>query len=585
MGGGKFTYNVKKLKKKYLYIIRIYEKMNSIITFINKLSLNKYIGKTEKTELEKLCVELDKIKYEKLIEGLKEIIKATKYTKKLKERLDNLIKDLQEEGITQEKVNNLIEEAIEEIKEIDDEKLEEELDKECRKYNKFTESNPAEYIYYDKTNKVYMINDNGKTYRKKNLTNVIKKLKENYEEKKGIFSKNFRKIISQKKIQYKDKKIIIYLTENNNAYFDLHHVINLLEDKSKKDKYAEYKNKIVLYDIRDNEYGGFYIKEYVNQETFYNILLHSNSIYARKFKEDISKILDQLTNQGNLTLVNDKLMLVENKKIYPTEHLVNDYNYIQTYNNEILVNFVKEKIKESQKSNWNKYMYRHIMYFFIITLEDPQGLNRILCKIGYSCDFLKRIKSLENEYKCKFFLINMKLVHSIQDEKDFHNLLKKKFPELCVDLKIGTHDKDETYVFDFDLYRTYMDYVDKGEFNKIEIELEEENKKIMEDYFKNIEERYEREIILKIKPQIEISKIKSIEQKEYAIELNTKYYDWLLSHQKLQIEKEYEIKKEEHRHIEVMRDKDIIMREKDITLKDKELEIKKIELEILKTSK
>lgn len=51
------------------------------------------------------------------------------------------------------------------------------------------------------------------------------------------------------------------------------------------------------------------------------------------------------------------------------------------------------------------------------------------------------------------------------------------------------------------------------------------------------------------------------------------------------MEKEYEMKKEEHRHIEVMRDKDIIMREKDIILKDKELEIKKVELEIILAKK
>lgn len=80
-------------------------------------------------------------------------------------------------------------------------------------------------------------------------------------------------------------------------------------------------------------------------------------------------------------------------------------------------------------------------------------------------------------------------------------------------------------------------------------------------------------------------------QNEYTIELNTKNYDLLSSYQKLQMgklyemEKEYEMKKEEHRHIEVMRDRDIMMREKDIILKDKELEIKKVELEILKTSK
>ena len=78
--------------------------MNSIIKLIQNLSPNKYIPKTEKTELVKLCEELDKIKYEKLIEGLKEVISAQKYTKKLKKTIENLTKDLLEEGKTQKEV-------------------------------------------------------------------------------------------------------------------------------------------------------------------------------------------------------------------------------------------------------------------------------------------------------------------------------------------------------------------------------------------------------------------------------------------------------------------------------------------------
>jgi hypothetical protein len=284
--------------------------MESILGIIKKLSPGKYVPKTEKTELENLCKDLDQIKHKKLLEGLNDVINSTKYTKKLKETLDILTKDLQEEGITQEKVNNLIEEAIEEIKEINDENLEKTLDNLCDRYNKFTESNPAEYVSCGKDKSYRLILPDEKEIKSKNLSKIIGKLKE----KKGTeISENFLKLCTLKKIEYKSKKIIIYLSENNKAYFDLNHVINLLDDKSKKDKYQEYKNDIVLYDIRDNEYGGFYVKEFINQETFYKILLHSNSSFACKFKDEIAKILDQLTNQGQLTLHNDNLILVEKK--------------------------------------------------------------------------------------------------------------------------------------------------------------------------------------------------------------------------------------------------------------------------------
>lgn len=534
--------------------------MNGIINIVKKLLPNKYIAQSDKKELEKLCEELDKIKHDKLIEGLKEVIKSTKYTKKLKETLENLTKDLQEEGITQEEANKLLEETIEVIQEIEEEDLEKELDKECERYNKFSESNPAEYINYNKTNSNYVLTIDKKEIKSKKLSNLTIKLKENLQQKK---KENFRKKMLLKKISYGGKKIIIYFTENNKAYFDINHVINLLNDKGKKDKYAEYKNEIELYDVRDNEYGGFYVKEYISKETYFNILLHSNSAFAHKFKVELSKILDEMTDKGTLIINNDKLMIIDKKK--PIEYLTEEYNYTQTYDNDILVNFVKDKIKDYKKENWNKYLNRHIMYFFIITLEDPKGLNRILCKIGYSCDILQRIKSLEGEYKCKFYLIGIKLVHSVQDEKEFHNLLKRKYPELSVELKIGNTDKDETYVFDIELYKTYLNNVDKGEYNTKDIEIEQETKRMIEEYFENMDIRYENEIMLKMKPQIKINEIITKEHMEYTINLNNKYYDYITL-------------KETNRHKEVMKDKEIILREKD-------LEIKKVELEIIRANK
>ena len=43
------------------------------------------------------------------------------------------------------------------------------------------------------------------------------------------------------------------------------------------------------------------------------------------------------------------------------------------------------------------------MYFFVTTLNDPYGKNRIICKIGYTYDLIERIKSLQSEYKSKFY--------------------------------------------------------------------------------------------------------------------------------------------------------------------------------------
>lgn len=542
--------------------------MNSILSIIKSLTPSRYIVKSEKTELENLCKNLDETKYEKLIPVINNIITSTIYTKKLKETVDDLLKELTEEEIKQE--NNLIEEIKEEIKEIYEEDLEKKLDNLCERYNKFTESNPAEYIYFDKSKNKYILDYKGKRQSKKNISEISILLKNKLGEELSV---KVVKLHAIKKIEYSGKKIIIYLTENNEAYFDINHVINLIDNKNQKNKYFEYKNEIEKYDIRDNEYGGFYVKEFINQETFYRILLHSNSIFARKFKDEISKILDVLTKKGLMQIVNDKIVLVENKK--PIEYLIDDPKYIQTYGNVKLVNYVKERITEFKKSNWNKYLHKHIMYLFITTLEDPQRLNRILCKIGYSCDLLSRIKSLEGEYKCKFYLIGVKLVHNIQDEKEFHNLLKKQHPELIVDLKINNIDKDECYVFDINLYQTYLNYVDRDIYNIKELEIEEETKLIMNEYLDNMEERYEKELLLKMKSNINIGEIKTVEQKEYAIELNNKYYDYML--QKESCIKYYDLMtlKELNHHKEVMKKIE----------SEKEIRLKEIELEILKLSK
>lgn len=256
--------------------------MISIINIIKRLSPNKYIAKTDKTELENICKDLDKIKYEKLLEGLKEVINATKYTKKLKDTLDNLTKDLQEEGITQDKVNNLIEDAIEEIKEIEDENLEKILDDNCDRYNKFTESNPAEYISYGKDKSYRLILPNEKEIKSKNLQKIIEKLKE---KKSTEISENLIKPIYYK--NYKNE--LLSYKHNEKELFDINHLINILGHKSKKDKYYEVKKYVKFYSLKNNKVGGFYVKEYIERDDIKYIIMNNRRIGMLKLLELINE--------------------------------------------------------------------------------------------------------------------------------------------------------------------------------------------------------------------------------------------------------------------------------------------------------
>ena len=529
--------------------------MDTLKNIISSWTYGKYIPKDDKAKLAELTKQLVDVKYEKLRTELNVLMSQYKLTKKSLDAITKLTNELKENGMTIETASELIEETI---KEIEDDTLESRLDMECDRYNKFTENNPAEYIKYNKNKELYILNYVDNEVASKKLKKLIAQLKEKLVHEK---EKNFLKIVDLRKIEYKGKKIIIYISDNK-AYFDINHVISLFDDiKSKKEKYNEYKGNIVLYDFRDNKYGGFYIKEFINQETFFKMLLHTNSIFSNKFKNDVAKLLDNLTNKGAITITNNNMVAITKK---PNEYIIEEYNYTQTYENENLLGLAKERIKECKKTNWNKFLKKHVMYFFVITLEDPDGLNRILCKSGYSCNLIDRFKSLESEYKCKFYLLGLKLVNSVMDEKEFHTLLTRKYPEFIVNLKIGMHDKDETYVFDKDLYKTFLDYVDKVEFTSNENSIEEESNKIINNYFDNIEGRFEMEIIQKFRQIIRIDSITNELQKDVVININKSHYELLLIKEtnnyklsEMKLKNEFELKHREFDHKETMMDKEI----------------------------
>ena len=508
---------------------------------ISNLNHGEYITKSQKDIILDLSSKINNSNQKSI--DLKKYLQNFTSSKKLSKKLKLITLKIIEEI---KKETNIDEIQI--IDNIDD--LEKNLDYECHRYNKYTENNPTEYISYDRQKERYILNYNKVIYKRKNLEELIVILKKNIGDKCG---NKFSDFIPHKNIQYKNKKIIIYKLANI-FYFDLNHIIELFEDLTAKNKkYAEYKDDIKYYSFRENNHKGFYIKEFIDKETFFKILLHTNSIFTNKFKDDISKILDELSNDNKLVISDDKLIL---KK--PIDNFIENYVYTQTYDNQDLLDFIKKEIINTKKINWNKYVNKHIMYFFVITLEDPNGLNRILCKIGYSCDLIDRFKSLETEFKCKFYLMGIKTVFNIQDEKEFHALLKRKFPELVVNMKIGNHDKDETYVFDIELYKTYLCYVDKVPFTNEENKLEKDAEFIISSYFGNIEQRFEMELLLKFKNIVKLENITNLHQENIANSLIKVYYDL------------YKLR-ETNRHLEEM--------------KNKEIELKKIELEITKKPK
>jgi hypothetical protein len=227
------------------------------------------------------------------------------------------------------------------------------------------------------------------------------------------------------------------------------------------------------------------------------------------------------------------------------------------------------------------FLEKHVMYFCVITLDDPDNKNRILCKIGYSCDFFQRFKDLKKEYKCNFYLLNIKLVNSVKDEIKFHDMIKSMFPELHVIHKIKNIEKEETYVFDLRMYNQFY-RIDKVKIDKnkkySDDDIDDDVINELNNYFNDIEKRFELEILKKLNKFTDIPTITNSHQENAII----KGYDYMINY--LKYGTELSILKENNRHIESMKkiEADVELKKIQFDIEKIHLEDKKLEFEISK---
>lgn len=385
--------------------------------------------------------------------------------------------------------------------------VEKQLDETIERYNYFTESYPACNVSLSEDKKYYSLKYGNIRKKSKNISVVIKMLKnilmkvdnnevsdsdvltdQNVQNEKEN-KKNFSKILSPQKKNFFDKKIkwanmkpcriikyrgktIILYAHDSKMYFDLSQTLSLMGLKNLNDKYFKCSHLIEIKDTRDNIYGGFYVKEFISQESFYNILLNSTTTFARDFKKDVSVILDKLTVDGMIIVENDKFQLNpaphQQLRLRTSGHmntilssLVNvpgpDDVYCAPETIDNLLLFIQSKIINIQDIDVNKYAHKQLIYMCVMDIEDPQGKNRLLCKIGYSNDIYTRCNSLLTEYKCNLvFFIGLRENFTMSDEHKLHLQLKKIFPRSVVEMSVGTTEKTEIYVFEKKIYDYFM---------------------------------------------------------------------------------------------------------------------------------
>lgn len=531
----------------------------------DKIKLNS----SYKEDVKEIIRLLEAYKTNKKVRDLIQVLETTIKTKSgslAKKYRDLILKLLLElENVKEENFTENQEQQIENlIQEIQEEFLEDELDMECSRYNKYTKKRPSPYINFHERDGVFRIQMNGKDLlRNKDLSLLIHKLKTD------ILPPNLGQILNEirgaKQIMYNNRKIIIYKhPETNEALYDLNHVIRLCTNPESTNPEMEYKrtkDKIKFRSFKENEFGGFYVKEFISQKDFYEMVMHSTSPFSERFKTKLAVLLDKWTRAGIFTMDNNEILSAPVAPEDPFHQNPETYHYTQTYKNPDLVYFVKKLIQKQQRICWRRYHKKHVMYLILVVCMDPLGKDRIIVKIGYTHDFIQRIAQLRSENgNINIYVLGLKYVNSQTDEKEFHKLLHLKYPYLRVSLET----RQEYYVFDSDLWKEFHVF-DDSNYTPSQDRLEEmdaEAECILEEYFGDLEERLN--FVMIQKTIIPIESIQNEHQRILA-EKNAEVYKYLME------------KREERLRMKTFESMPEIVRSEWSKNKEKEYEIKQME--------
>ena len=203
--------------------------------------------------------------------------------------------------------------------------IEKKLDKKILKYEKFNENehNPMKGVSYLSGKKTWRFRPK-KESKKKEVTNqsldviVGEAIKNSLPENSKVFSE-----LKMKWFPYQ-KHFFISYWDNNEIYFDIQHIISVLnlKEASWSKKYKKFKSTIIGYKWHKNEFGGYICRGLINETTMYELVLSSNCPLSKVFKKDVANILTRLRKAGKLEITNDAIIM---------NHDVPDQNSIVNY--------------------------------------------------------------------------------------------------------------------------------------------------------------------------------------------------------------------------------------------------------------
>lgn len=437
--------------------------------------------------------------------------------------------------------------------------IEELLDEKIPRYSGFSKNHPMEGVSYNKSTQKYQIQYEDLHSTNKSIEIACEKIKEKIGYKNHEI---FEKFILNA-FPYKDHHFICYWLENK-PYFDIQHIIQVLNLKTTSwaNKYNEFNDKISYYKWHQNKFGGYILRELIDEKTMYKIILSSNSDISVSFKNDVANILANLRKNGQLQITNNKIS-IKNSKSNMNQELATILEhrkkpYILSYNSFTDMMYVKHLITMGSNLSVSKYIGKHVLYMFIIPIKTNH--RYVIAKIGYSEDIIDRYNTLKSEYKSDIFFIKAKIITGQKDEQKFHDLIKTYHKELIETHCVGSKEKTELYKFSPVLLNLFNSYLEPEPFdNKNEYILTEIDK-----YF--IDEIKQQEIIFD----------------EYA----DNYFNFTDNTFDEKTRIKYLIVKENNFHQRLMKDKEMEHKERQLVLATEEAELKKkdrdSEIELIK---
>lgn len=463
-----------------------------LIATIHSLSLRSPISKEDKTFIKDNLIFLQDLVDENESETINLVTTSLSKNKLSREDKSNLLQnkkhlieivDRYKEQFDTESSED--QELIKIIKSVDD--IEQELDDKVDKYVGYDKCHPMLGVTFDKTKNKYQMKHEKINTSSTDITIACNKIKKFFDVK--FFGKIEKKYV-KKSFSYNDRKFMTYWHKTE-PFFDIQHIISILDLKttSRAEKYNEFSKQITNYTWHQNEFGGYVLRELIPRSKVFEIILSSNSAISKSFKKDVSKILDELSKDGDLIITNNAIVVHKQKK---SANLDEDKDrQIQnmiikkcalSYGDSCDMNHLYIFVNQMSYQPIIPYVHRSVLYAFVVPLQRDH--NNVIVKFGWSHDIFDRINKLQTEFGSNFYLIGIKCVKNETVEKQFHSTLRHRFPDNIEPVKIKNKDKTELYKLNLMMMTEFGEVEEDHVPTILDIHLTHEQKSLV-DFVRN----------------------------------------------------------------------------------------------------